>query len=194
MSDYLERSPHKTERATPIRGTVIVNVADYFREHLGEEVHVDTLMYVSGGARNTISNCVTRLMLLGWEFTKPTKSSYRCIKHATVRPISKSEYRSRRNTLKSMNDKEWLNRQANLSTVITRAHFDPPPVLVGSIQESVVCQNNVPNHAVEELHVKEQSVEQLERGDILEIVFISRAGTVHAEDAEGRSYRVEPLD
>ena len=135
-------------------------IMEYFATHIGDPTTVDQLVEVTGGSRSSISGNITVLTNNRWIIIKTGESTFVC--HATGSYNPDTSLRKRQ--------KQFLTIQKpNGAKALAAA-----PAVEWTEPELPLAPGT----------------KGLQPGDLLEVIRVSRNGTVWAEDGEGTLHRV----
>ena len=137
-------------------------VARYLLDHPNEDIPGRLLIEATGGAQNSVSSAIYKLMRRdGWVITKPSKASYKY--HGVGHTINGMPLSQ---PTKPTGEVVWENPPEATPSVAP----DPFVPTVPTVEPTVLPV--------------------LALGDVLEVSYITRSGTVYAEASNGRTYRI----
>ena len=137
---------------------------EWFSTHIGKTVTMDRLVAITGASKGTISTNITILTNAGWVITKPEHSKFVCHRVGSSEP-----------------DTGLTVRRDEFKRVVRSGLSLTPVVAIPNETVTTIVPQVVDNDRV------------LQPGDLMEVVFISRVGTIHVEDEHGNHYTVTPL-
>ena len=163
------------------RTRVRVAIIGIFKANIGKAVSLEDVVRQVGCNPATVSITVTRLINNGWEFAKPTRDSFVCLVVGSERLVNQGSVRRPNGA--------HVRGAGNPAAKALGKNGWP---LAGGEALAVGMTDAAAQRLVDEIHEVAAAAEEspLKVGGLLEIIHVSRIGTVLVEDEAGTTYTV----
>ena len=178
----------QTPPTRPKAPATVPILMDWFSKNLGKTVTIDAMRAMCKGANSaTISRSISILTNSGWIITKPGNSKFVCHQTGSLAPdmtqtVRREEFKRVVRVQRPAPLREAPITKEAAVTLASQPTVTPPanpaPSTTVTVIQPTVIQPRQTGIGV---------------GDLLEVVYVSRAGTAHVEDTEGRHYILTPF-
>lgn len=161
------------------RTRVRVTIIGIFKANIGKAVSLEDIVEQVGCNPATVSTTITRLINNGWEFAKPTRDSFVCLVVGSERLVNQGSVRR-------PNGAHVRGAGNPAAKALGKTGWP----LAGSEALAVGMTDAAAQRLVDEIHEVAAVEFPLKVGGLLEIIHVSRIGTVLVEDEAGTTYTV----